>query len=399
MSNVETYHYKIGVKIDCLEQIAQAIGSPDQIGAVERIRINYTDSVSPTLAEFYKTQNKELDELYMKHIAADNTIEKMDKQLAIMEDMVSDNHMVVPRAVIKQPVADVNDTLTALAQDLESLFSKHEPAPKIDLTSLFKTYKDHQIAIVIQKLRINICSVCNSTMTIFPETSEMRCDSLDCGQIITLYGIVFEDSQFYNQQTICTKSKRYDPNGHLSKWIDTIQAKEDHHFTQDIITAIDEVAMREYARDGRLRPMTNLRCETVRKWLQNAKFTNSYNHAPLLRKIITGMHGPPIVPPELTAEERQDILVECSLSLREYETAIRNPDLLRRIEKDRVSNKCYYPYILWQIINLRIKDQRRRRHLLECIHLQSDKTLRNNDIIWKVICDKRNYVYHTATTF
>jgi hypothetical protein len=394
MSTLETYHYKIGIKLDCLEQVAHVLGANDQANMVERIRINYTDAVSPALADYYKTGAEEMEELYLKHIAADNTIEKMDKQYAILEALSVDK-TIVPKFYIKPQPSE--DPLAQLARDLEKLFIKNNPEQ--DVSSLLKIYKDHQIVLTVQKLHINTCSVCGSNMTIFPETSEMRCDSLDCGQIITLYGIVFEDSQFYNQQTVCTKSKKYDPNGHLSKWIDTIQAKEDHQFSQDIIAAIDAVAVREYSRDGRIRPMTNIRCETVRKWLQKARFTNAYNHAPLLRKIITGMHGPSIAPPELSPEERQDILVECSLSLREYETAIRDPDLLRRIEKDRVSNKCYYPYILWQIIKLRIKDPSRRRHLLECIHLQSDKTLRNNDIIWKVICNKRGYNYHTATSF
>ena len=392
--SLESYHYKIGVKLDILEQLARTI-DPDRLGDVERIRINYTDSVAPVLAQYYTGTTASVDELYMKHLAADNTIEKMDKLCASLEHVSVDPNMDVPAMEFKPLPSDLDNTIAVLANDLEKLFTK--PIAKTDLSGLFKTYKDHQVALVIQKLRINTCSVCGSNMTVFPDTSEMRCDSLDCGQIVTLYGIVFEDSQFYNQQTVCSKSKKYDPNGHLSKWIDTIQAKEDYQFSQDVITAIDEVAIREYTRDGRTRPMTNLRCETVRKWLQNFRFTNAYNHAPLLRKIITGMHGQPIVPPELSPEERQDILVECSLSLREYETAIRDPDLLRRIEKERVSNKCYYPYILWQIINLRIKDPRRRRALLECIHLQSDKTLRNNDIIWKVICTRRGYVYHTAT--
>lgn len=399
-STLESYHYKIGIKLDCLETIANAIDARDSISAIERIRINYIDGVSSALAGYYKSQDSNQDtnpltELYMKFVAADNTIEKMDQQYTILDKLYStyDTKILLP---VFHP-DPTQDALVSLARDLESIIAMPASQVTHDLEVMFKTYKDHQIAIAIQKLRINICSVCNSTMTLFPDTSEMRCDSPDCGQIITLYGIVFEDSQFYNQQTICTKSKKYDPNGHLSKWIDKIQAKEDYQFPQEIITAIDDIAVREFTRDGRVRPMTNLKCETVRKWLQHHRFTDAYDHAPLLRKIISSTHGHAIVPPELTPEERQDILVECSLSLREFGNVIRDPDLLRRLEKDRVRNKFYYPYVLWQIINLRIKDERKRRKLLECIHLQSDKTLRNNDIIWKVICEKRGYRYTTAT--
>jgi hypothetical protein len=389
-SSIESYHYKIGVKLDCLEHIAKELKSINDIAAIERIRINYSDAIASVMASYYRDGKDDLD-MFQRILASDNTIEKMDE---VMSRLEQNTQAELPSRTFHPEPAE--NSLDSLARDLELLMGS-QPKPLITLDSLVKTYKDHQIDIKIQKIRINKCSVCDSNMTLFPDTSEMRCDAPECGQIITLYGIVFEDSQFYNQQTVCTKSKKYDPNGHLSKWIDKIQAKEDHQFPPEVISAIDGVAVQEYTRDGRLRPMTNMRCETVREWMQRFRYTDCYDHAPLMRKIITSMHGKTIVPPELTPEERQDILIECSLSLREFETVIKNPDLLRRLDKERVRNKFYYPYVLWQIINLRIKDNFKRRKLLECIHLQSDKTLRNNDIVWREICNRRVYEYFTAS--
>ena len=420
-TQLDQYHYRIGVKIDSLDKINKCILSVqdgnsglirDLTLSIESIRSEYNDGSASILAAHYTTpENQNISENYIKFIMSSNLIERMDKLYIEQANAKIQGKMSEPYEIelinvkpINSSYEDIDDSLETLALQLQQQLEKI-PAPKIVSTTrtlgqvletLSKTYQDQLIPLPINKIRINLCSVCTSPMTLFSDQSELRCDSLECGQIVTLYGIVFEDAQFYNQQTTCSKSKKYDPNGHLSKWIDKIQAKEDYLFPQEVINKIDAVVVSEYSRNGRIRPMTNMRCETVREWLQRFRFTDSYDHAPLLRKIITSMHGTPVIPPEFTPIERQEILIECSLSLREFETVIKDPELLRRLEKDRVRNKFYYPYVLWQIINLKVRDLSRKRRLLECIHLQSDKTLRNNDIVWKEICDRRGYKYSKA---
>lgn len=402
-ADLDVCHHKICTKFDCLESIARCLQLPSHI---EPLYILYTDSVSGILARYYQSPPTSSDLLkieYDKILLANNIQENMEVEYEKLIAFVANSES--SKTPTSQPPTNsplpISD-LSTLALELEKYLQKIPVSPSSPRRSesieyYKKLYNENHLIIRIPKQRINICQICNSSMTLFPDTSELVCDEPSCKQLILLQGILFEDSQFYNQSAMCTKSKKYDPNGHLSKWIDKIQAKEDHIFTPPVIAKIDEMAIAEYTRDMRLRSMANIKCEKIREWLQKYKYTDCYDHAPLLRKIITGMHGPSVIPPELTPEERLEILIECSLSLREFENVIRKPEVLHRLEKEKVLNKFYYPYILWQIINLRVSDPIKKRKLLECIHLQSDNTLRRNDIIWKEICKIRDYKYYTAT--
>jgi len=243
----------------------------------------------------------------------------------------------------------------------------------------------------------NICDVCESDMTVFPESSEMVCNAPDCGRVLMLYGMMFEDNNLYNQNNHRSRTKRHDENGHCAKWINKIQANEDFVFPQHVIDSVDKLAVREYTRDGQLRPMYNLKCTKVREWLKILKYSDYYDNAPLLRKIVTGLHGEPVVPPRLTLEEQREVLIEYSLCMRIFEKLIKDPEILRKLNKEKIRNKFYYPDILWRILNVKLKkNDPRRASLLECIHLQSDTTLKRNDIVWKGICDHRGHEYTTT---
>ncbi len=263
-----------------------------------------------------------------------------------------------------------------------------------NIISMQKSYQDQKIIFNVERIKHDQCELCGSLMTVYSEQSEMRCDNKECCNIITLQGIVFDDPQFYSQQNIYSKAKRYDPNNHCAKWLDRLLANEDYIFPDDVIAKTNQLAINEYTSNRKMRPMVNLKCAKIRSWLQSLKYVKYYKHAPLLRKIITGLHGPPVCPPVLTQTERDRMLIEYSLCMVEFEKVTKNSEILRQIERDKISNKFYYPDFLWRLINLLLKkNDPRRKPLLECIYLQSPATLIRNDIIWKEICSKRGYTY------
>ena len=64
------------------------------------------------------------------------------------------------------------------------------------------------------------------------------------------------------------------------------------------------------------------------------------------------------------------------------------------IKPKEKSNSLYYPFLIYKIIDLIIKDNHKKRELLSCIHLQSYETLIDNDKIWLQICKHNdNFVY------
>jgi hypothetical protein len=367
--------------------------------------MRYNDGVSGTLAAHYAGTFKDptiAAERYMKVVVSENIIDRLDT----IFDEVTKTAPSKPSKTAKRPktikkyetyLNDIAD-IDTLAAELQQQISGSAEPDKLPIQDLIKRYQAQLITIEPKRMKINICSLCGSNMTMHSDTSELICDASDCGQIVAVQGIVFEDSQIYTQpqqQLSSGKVKKHDPNGHLAKWIEKILAKEDYTFPDDVVKTIDAMVVSEYTRGGRLRPMHNIRCEKFRNWMQAKNFTTCYDHAPLLRKIITGLHGPPVCPPELEPEEQQEILIEASIAMREYEDVIKDPVVLQRLGKDRVRNKFYYPYIFWQVIYLKITDERKFK-LLECIHLQSDDTLHRNDIVWREICNRRGYQYRSA---
>jgi hypothetical protein len=282
--------------------------------------------------------------------------------------------------------------------DLEIANENHELLGQASFDAVVQKYIEYydnrKINIQI-KQTVNDDCVCGFKMIIDSASSHKVCEN--CGNQIYLPGTVFDDSQFYNQQgQNGTKHKKYDSNRHCERWIEQIQATEDIGGAafQKIIEILDKRAVREYTRDGKLRSMKNLKCKQIREWLKEYKLTTKWNnHAPLLRKSITSLHGEPISPPQLTKEEKDDILMDFSIDMNLYEELSKKNEVLQLIDKDIVKNKPYYPFGLLKVLCQKLKNDTRLPGLIECIHFQSPSTSVKNDKIYKIICQMRGKKY------
>jgi hypothetical protein len=56
------------------------------------------------------------------------------------------------------------------------------------------------------------------------------------------------------------------------------------------------------------------------------------------------------------------------------------------IKPSSKKNSLYYPFLLYKLLEIIIKDENKKNGLLNCIHLQSYETLIDNDKIWSEIC-------------
>ena len=140
--------------------------------------------------------------------------------------------------------------------------------------------------------------------------------------------------------------------------------------------------------------MSNMKCKQIREWLKDYKLTTKWNdHAPLIRKVITSLHGESITPPQLTKEEEEEILIDFSYDMQLYEELSKQNDILHLIDKDKIKNKPYYPFGLLKVLCRILKDDRRLKGLIECIHFQSNQTNVKNDKIHKIICQIRGKKY------
>lgn len=232
-----------------------------------------------------------------------------------------------------------------------------------ELSNLVKKFKRSKISTAVSEINYDTCA-CGTKMKIFPTTSELVCPA--CGKVLMLYGTVFEDTQFYNQEGQRSKHGCYDPSRHCKFWVHRIQAKENTDIPKKCIDQLIYCIKRDGITDCR-----RLLCSQLRFYLKETNNTDYNDHIPLIRKIITG-----IVPPQLTHNELRQLYNLFDKSVNAF-------DIVKPADK---SNTMYYPYIIYKILDLIISNGVRKKQILECIHLQSRDTLIANDNLWESIC-------------
>ncbi len=210
----------------------------------------------------------------------------------------------------------------------------------------------------------NICR-CGQGMNLCPEQSEFRCSH--CGEVKTISGTFFRDEQVYLCERGLPGYSEYRYSKHLRFWLEHLQAKENKKFNLDDLAKIDAVIKEDRITCSRLT------CKEMRSILKDPRVGASTlnENAPLLVKMFGG-HPPPIFD---FAEERL-IQLKFDRIMRLFEQVIVNAS----------ANKPYYPYFIYKIIELFIKDPEKRR-MLNYIHLQSSKTITKDDGYFKLICE------------
>ncbi len=236
-----------------------------------------------------------------------------------------------------------------------------------EIKHAFHAYEILPVTLKSGDVSNNICS-CGEPYSIESKTSEYICK--ECGNTEKLYGVVFEDEQFFYQEGQRTKHGKYDPTKHCDIWIDRIQAKENVSIPVKVINGIKRCIKRDSIY------LSDLNCPMIRQYLKALKYTMYNNHVPHILYMITGQ-----MPEQLTDSELQLLRFYFSLTIQIY----------NRIKPDNKLNCLYYPFFIYKIIEQLLKDVShvyRRRNILSCIHLQARDTLIESDNTWKMICSE-----------
>jgi hypothetical protein len=211
---------------------------------------------------------------------------------------------------------------------------------------------------VVRKIDVSKCE-CGTPFVICD--SEKWCRG--CAMLQDIYGEAMEvnDSGDGNKP----KQGRHYPNAHFRLWIGRIQAWEIVAIPPKVISGVKEC----YKRDDVNRRI--LKCKQIRKYLKEIGETKHNDHVPLIRKIVSG-----ISPPQFTNAE----LTEYSICFDKIVV------VLKRIRPS--NNITYYPYAIYKIIDSFLKNTTRKMRILECIHLQSAKTMKFIDSVYETICQE-----------
>lgn len=219
----------------------------------------------------------------------------------------------------------------------------------------------------ILEISSNVCQ-CKNSFIIRSKTSESVCNK--CGLTEKLYGVVFDDSQFFFQEGHRTKHGKYDPGKHCKFWIDRIQAKESTEIPELLINKIISCIKA----DGIW--LHDVTCVIIRDYLKYLKKTTYNDHVPLIRKLITGVE-----PPQFTDKEHKLINMYFSRVIQIY----------NKTKPTSKPNCPYHPFFIYKIVEQILnkpEDKKRRQEILSNVHMQSRETVIINDIIWEPICNE-----------
>lgn len=160
-----------------------------------------------------------------------------------------------------------------------------------------------------------------------------------------------------------TKQGRHHPHVHCKSWVARLQAWDGPTVPDDVIKRLQVCCRRDRVNKKKMT------CAQVRKYLKELKLTDYNVCVPFIRKLLTG-----IAPPQLTADELDQL----------YSIFDRVAAAMKRMRPD--NNITYYPYIIYKILDSTLQPGSRKAQILECVHLQSNKTMRLVDKIYAPIC-------------
>lgn len=230
------------------------------------------------------------------------------------------------------------------------------------ISSVLNKEGDYKMQMVIQHTKVMNCE-CGGRFVIYSDSSEKKCK--DCGRTSTIYGAIFDDMQLYNQDGQKPKQGRHYPGMHCKLWMSRIQAWSGPDIPKEVFKKLHVCVKRDNVN------IKKMRCKQVRKYLKECGYSTYNNFVPYIRKVLTG-----IAPPQLTHDELNRL----------YTFFNKVAVVLKRLRPN--NNITYYPYIIYKILDVILTNGNRKARIMECIHLQSNKTMRLIDDIYEQICEE-----------
>jgi hypothetical protein len=271
----------------------------------------------------------------------------------------------------KNVVGVIDGCIRRLFVIIENLPDSYDKARVDTILSILTKESEYKITIVIQHTKMTDCE-CGGRFVIYSDSSEKKCK--ECGITSTIYGAIFDDMQLYNQDGQKPKQGRHYPGLHCKLWMSRIQAWSGPDIPPLVFSKLHVCVKRDNVN------LKKMRCKQVRKYLKECGYSTYNNFVPYIRKVLTSL-----APPQLTHDELNRL----------YNLFNKVAAVLKRLRPN--NNITYYPYIIYKIIDAILISGNRKARIIECIHLQSNKTMRFIDDIYGQICDEIDELDHKPT--
>jgi len=231
--------------------------------------------------------------------------------------------------------------------------------------------------------KYEICQSCSLNMIVDNISSELKCNN--CGAIRELIGTSFEDTNIFTQDGQKSKTGTFNPNRHFQFWWMHILAEEpeeelgdkedkDNLYGEKTLEDLKNIIRRDR------KILRTLTVYDIRSMLREIGRSDLNKNVPLLLQKLTGV-GPPQISDEITAKVENL-----------FTKAI---EICENVRKTNRTNKNYYPYYIYKILDAILDKNDERRRIFYYIYIQSKETVESDDADWEQICkilDEIEYV-------
>lgn len=249
-------------------------------------------------------------------------------------------------------------------QNILDLFSKpveEESKTNKIYSSFIKRLEGSNIDKYEGKNRVIKCDLCNLEKTYYPNEGSFICD--ECGDMT--YIII--DDDFVIKDISC-----YHRSGRFKEWLNQFQAKENADISSEIYNLIIEELNKK-----RIKDYSKLNRNIIREILRKLKLTKYYDNVTF---IINKLNNIP--PPKISHKLEKKLLHMFDMI----------EDIWNEVKPLHRKNMLSYPYILHKLCELLEYDE-----LLPSFPLlKSQDVLREQDRIWKRICDRLNWEFYSS---
>lgn len=273
------------------------------------------------------------------------------------EDLVNDRYY--KKVTIENFVSRVHDLLVK-CKVFVTTNARLVRGNKLSLDDMIATATAINIELGLKRSNYELCK-CGAKMVYFPDVSERRCSVSSCGRVKIVQGSLRDDNALDGQKSKCNG---YDFGRHLRFWMERLQAQEHKIFDDVMLDDIRACMSRDH-----VAPI-ELTCVQMRAYLKETAHTAYNDHVPLLVVTFGGR-----APPRYDFQEVRDITIKFNKIINYYHKI--NPN---------GSNRPYYPYFIYKIVEEKFCDNPEKLRLLDYIHLQSEDTIKKNDGYYAEIC-------------
>ena len=248
---------------------------------------------------------------------------------------------------------------------LDFMNKKSKEKKSDDLINKYMVKVDDNIIPENTTVNLDICSNCNSTLTLKTIDSVLCCQN--CGNTEKI--LINSEKVSYKDPPRESSYFAYKRINHFNEWLAQFQAKETTDIPQDVYNGI----MGELKKDKFIK-LDELSYKTVREILKKLKYNKYYEHIPHIINIINGKPAP------VLTRQYEDQL---RMMFKEIQTPF-----MQHCPTDR-KNFLSYSYVLHKFCELLELDELLTYFPL----LKSREKLQQQDNIWEKICGSLKWQY------